>query len=462
MNTKNKKYSISLKTTITITIFGIFILLLLYLFQNLYLNYYYEIYKIDEVEKIAKRLTEEMEDIGPFFEKVSNESDICIEYITPSSPVPILYNKDMKGCLFKNPSNKTATLMDRMYTGEENEMFYKITNPLYNTKSFLYGMRMGNSYIFINSQLESLDATNKVLKQQVIYLLIIVIILSIVIGAFVSRSITKPIFNITKKARKMGQGDLSVKFERSDIAEIDELSETLNYAMNEMIKTDDYRRDLMANVGHDLKTPLTLIKSYAEMVRDITYKDDTKRTEHLNVIINESDRLNALVNDIISLSKLEAGADKLNIETYDIVAEIKSIIQKFEILELTENYNFIYSGPESALIKADKNKIDQVIYNLINNAVNYTGDDQCVYINVTKVKAGFQVEIIDTGKGIDEETIKHVWNRYYKTEKKHKRNKVGTGLGLSIVREILEAHNFTYGVKSSIGKGTNFYFTIKK
>ncbi len=129
---------------------------------------------------------------------------------------------------------------------------------------------------------------------------------------------------------------------------------------------------------------------------------------------------------------------------------------------MTENYNFVLSAPDKAIVKADKKKMGQVIYNLINNAINYTGDDMTVYINISKSKSGYLVEIIDTGKGIDEETIKHVWNRYYKTDKLHKRNKVGTGLGLAIVREILEAHDFKYGVKSTVGKGTNFYFILKK
>ena len=260
----------------------------------------------------------------------------------------------------------------------------------------------------------------------------------------------------------MGEGDLSVRFERSNISEIDELSETLNYAKTEMVKTDDYRRDLMANVGHDLKTPLTLIKSYAEMVRDITYKDDKKREANLNVIINETDRLNALVNDIITLSKIEANAEVLNIEKYDLVAQIKEIIGKFEILTLTENYHFKYSGPEKVSIEADKTKMSQVIYNLINNAINYTGDDSVVEIKITNKRNDYLVEIIDTGKGIDKDTIKHIWDRYYKTEKKHKRNKVGTGLGLSIVKGILENHRFKYGVKSTLGKGTSFWFIVKK
>ena len=218
----------------------------------------------------------------------------------------------------------------------------------------------------------------------------------------------------------------------------------------------------MANVGHDLKTPLTLIKSYAEMVRDITYKDKAKMDDNLNVIINETDRLNELVNDILTLSKIEASADTLNLEEYDLVKQIDEIMDKFQILSETEDYNFIYSGVESGMVYADRNKISQVIYNLLNNAINYTGDDQTVYINVEENKKDYLVEIKDTGKGIDDETIKHVWDRYYKTEKKHKRNKVGTGLGLSIVKGILDAHEFTYGVKSKKGSGTNFYFTVNK
>lgn len=431
---------------------------MLYFCQNIYLKYYYEVYKIDQVESIASKITTEA-DLGEYFTRVSAETDSCIEYVTEVGT--IIYNENSKGCLLNSGNSKIESLMKEMYQSENERMFYRITNPRYNTKSFLFGMRLGNNYVFINSQLETMDETNRALRNQVVYLLIIVIILSIVIASVISRNITRPIFEITEKARKMGKGDYNVVFEKSNINEIDELSETLNNAKLEMQKTDDYRRDLMANVGHDLKTPLTLIRSYAEMVRDITYKDEPKRTEHLNVIINETDRLNELVNDIIDLSKLESNVDELNLEKFDLIVEIKNIISKFEILELTENYIFEYSGLKRAIVKADKKKMGQAIYNLINNAINYTGDDQKVYVKTSKVREGIKVEVIDTGKGIDDETIKHVWNRYYKTEKKHKRNKVGTGLGLSIVREIFEEHGIKYGVDSTVGKGTNFYFIVK-
>ena len=461
MNIKNNKKSLMFRTMTTLIFYSAIILLILYLFQIVFLNYYYEKHKINQVNNISSNLDKSIADIGVYFEKVSLENDVCIEYITDSGN--ILYNENIKGCLLSNPNEKIFSLMDSMYSSDKKTTFYKITNPLYDTKTLLFGMRLDNgNYVFINSQLESLDNTTIIIKNQLIYLILIVILLAIVISYFVSTSITKPIVEITKKAQKLGNGNFDVVFQSSNISEINELSETLNYAKNELVKTDDYRRDLMANVSHDLKTPLTLIKSYAEMVRDITYKDDVKRNEHLNVIIDETDRLNNLVNDILTLSKLESNADSLKIEKYDIVEQIKEIISKFEILRLTENYNFVLKSPDKLYVKADRKKISQVIYNLINNAINYTGDDMNVYINVNKIKTGCKVEIIDTGKGIDKVTIKHIWDRYYKTEKNHRRAKVGTGLGLSIVREILEAHGFKYGVESTIGKGTDFYFELKK
>lgn len=433
----------------------------MYLFQVLFSNFYYEKSKINEVRNIAKNLENNINGLDAYLKRVTGESDVCIEYTLTNGS--FLYNENAKGCLLSRKNKKIEELKKEMYENANNNVFYTFTNPVFNSKSYLYGVRLSNgAYVYINNQLESLDNTYLILKSQLIYLLILVIILAVIISYFISTAITRPILDITKRAKKLGNGDLSVKFPEYGVQEVDELSETLNFAKGEMVKTDDYRRDLMANVGHDLKTPLTLIKSYAEMVRDITYKDEKKRTDNLNVIINETDRLNDLVSDILTLSKIEASREELEIEEYDLVSQIKEIINKFGILRETEHYNFVYDGPDSAIVHADKNKIAQVIYNLVNNAINYTGDDQTVTINVTDNKKGYLVEIVDSGKGIDDETIKHIWDRYYKTEKKHKRNKVGTGLGLAIVKEILETHDFLYGVKSEIDKGTDFFFTIKK
>ena len=459
MNTKINTNSFMNKTLLLLIVFAS-IISLLYISQARLLNWYYERYKIKSVEEIATNIKKQ-DNLEEYLENISESSDLCIEVFDGEEHE--IYNEHAKGCMFRGPNSKITSLMEDMYNSKKNKEFYTIINPEFKSKSLLYGIRLSDGkYVFINGQLESLDQASRLITKQSSYIIVVIIVLSILIAVFISNSITKPIREITEKAKKMGEGDLNVEFKHNPIKEIDDLSETLNYAKEEMIKTDDYRRDLMANVGHDLKTPLTLIKSYAEMVRDISYKDEEKRNKHLNVIINESDRLNVLVTDILTLSKLEASESSLEIKSYDLCKQIKDIISKFEILELTENYHFNIQIPKKAIINADENKINQVIYNLINNAINYTGEDLTVKIKVKEEKTGYKVEIIDSGKGIDKKDIKHVWNRYYKTDKKHRRNKVGTGLGLSIVKEILDKHGFKYGVKSEIGKGTNFWFIAKK
>ena len=207
-----------------------------------------------------------------------------------------------------------------------------------------------------------------------------------------------------------------------------------------------------------------MIKAYAEMVRDITYKDDEKREENLNVITSEVDRLNLLVSDILDLSKMQANIYELNEEDFDLVKLTQIIIDRYEIFSLTEKYKFVFEcNKKKIMIHADKQKMEQVLYNLISNAVNYTGDDKVVKIKINDNEDGScRVEVIDTGKGIKKEEIDLIWDKYYKSNKKHKRNMLGTGLGLSIVKNIFELHNYKYGVTSKKNKGSTFYFEIPK
>ena len=219
----------------------------------------------------------------------------------------------------------------------------------------------------------------------------------------------------------------------------------------------------MANVSHDLKTPLTMIKAYAEMSVDLHSNNQEKQREDINTIIKETDRLTLLVNDILDLSKMESSIDTLEKEEFDIVELTKDILDRYKLYQETENYNFIFNhNKEIIIVFADKKKIEQVIYNLINNAINYTGEDNKVEVNIKENKDNILVEIKDTGKGIKEEDLPYIWDRYYKNKKKHKRNLIGTGLGLNIVKNILETHKFKYGVKTKKEKGTTFYFEISK
>lgn len=391
---------------------------------------------------------------------ISLDNNICLEYVDNWGN-KYYFNNKTTSCLLGKNKNIDKELV-KIKQSQEEIYFEKILNPLNNSTSLLYGIKKNNGYVFLFTSLEDIGTTTSLIKSQLIYLTLLTILLSIVIAMFLSRRIAKPISDMTKKATKLADGNYNLVFKNTGINELDELANSLNYLEQEVSKTDTYRRDLMANVSHDLKTPLTMIKAYTEMIKDITIDDKEKTIKNLDVIIEETERLNILVNDILELSKLQNNQDNLDIEEFDIVLLIKDILRRYEIIKETENYNLILESPESIIVKADKKRISQVIYNLINNAVNYTGDDLKVIVRLTEESKDCLVEIIDTGKGIDEEDLQNIWNRYYKQEKNHKRNVIGTGLGLSIVKNILEQHHFDYGVKSIKNHGTTFYFKIKK
>lgn len=460
MKTK-KKTSIQAKTLFFLLTYNIVIILLLWLCQIKILDIYYEKEQVDNMNSIVKSLNStDSSNLTSTLQDIAYENDVCI-VLSDDISVVGAYNINMNGCILKNNNSKVRELMYNFVNSDETFKSYKFINEDKHISALLYGIKLDNKTAFIYSNLEDISDFTILIKQQLMYVCIIGIFIAIIISIFLSSKITEPITKITKKAKKLGSGDTEVTFEESGIKEIDELSEALTQAQMEMVKTDELRRDLMANVSHDLKTPLTMIKAYAEMIRDISYKDHDKMNEHLGIIVDETDRLTVLVNDILDLSRMQSNADTLSIETFDLADNIKTIVNRYQIIKETEKYIINVEMPERIKIKADKKKINQVIYNLINNAINYTGEDKTVTVRVTKHKKYYLVEIIDTGKGIKESEIPYIWNKYYKNDKNHQRNVVSTGLGLSIVKEILELHGYEYGVKSVLKKGSTFYFKIK-
>ena len=436
MKTK-RKTSIQAKTLIYLLVFNIVIILLLWICQAWIFDFYYEREQISNMDSIVSSIQNaDTNSLDSMLQDISYQNEVCI-VVTDDFGNFTGYNLNMEGCALKNENTKVQELMLNFVNSDEEFKAYQFSN------------------------LEDISDVTLIIKQQLMYVCFLGIFIAVIISIFLSTKLTDPITEITKKAKKLGNGDCKVEFKESGIKEIDELAETLSQAQKEMAKTDELRRDLMANVSHDLKTPLTMIKAYAEMIRDISYKDHDKMNEHLGIIVDETDRLTVLVNDILDLSKMQSNADTLKLEKFNLAEEINSIVKRYQIIKETEKYTINVEMPDEIWIKADKKKLNQVIYNLVNNAINYTGDDKTVTIRVTKHKKYYLVEIIDTGKGIKSEEIPYIWDKYYKNDKKHQRNVVSTGLGLSIVKQILELHNYEYGVKSVLKKGSTFYFKIK-
>lgn len=422
---------------------------------------YYEWSKKRDLTETANRILKNYNDndIESTLNLIAYEKGICIEIIRKGDS-EFLSSSFNRGCMIGDKKNTRNYQIAFMESGLEKNN-YTITNPNFKNKMLISGLKLDyQTYAFITTSLEPLDATTKILGIQLVYVTFIVLLLSCLVAYFISKKISAPIIELNQAANSISNGNYNFELhKKTDIAEIEELFKTLNQAKNELSKTEELRRDLMANVSHDLKTPLTMIKAYAEMTRDLNTNKE-KQQQNLNIIIEETDRLTILVNDILELSKTQSTAYPLTKEETDLTKLIKQILKRYDILKEKENYQFIFQETDPIIVSIDKKRIEQVIYNLINNAINYTGNDNTIWINIIKNIDHIKIEIKDSGKGINKEDLPYIWDKYYKNEKKHKRNIIGTGLGLSIVKNILEEHKFPYGVISEKNKGTTFYFEI--
>ncbi len=290
---------------------------------------------------------------------------------------------------------------------------------------------------------------------------VIVILLAALVSLNVSQKLTSGLKNLSSTAVRFSKGDFNVEFENAEYQELASLSDTLNSVRDEVKKSGDFQRDLLANVSHDLKTPLTMIKAYASMIREISGNNPEKRDKHLQVIIDEADRLTGLVNDVLNVSKLTSNLDEIKFKVFNLTEYLYGIINKFEYLQETQGYTFMVDIDPNLYTRADEEKIGQVIYNLLGNAVNYTGSDKTVYISLKLNLSDERIKlsIRDTGKGIAKDDLQDIWNRYYRVKENHQRPVKGTGLGLglNIVKIILKNHSFDYGVESELDKGSTFW-----
>ena len=462
---KMKKHSLNTEIWKYFLLFSVIILGFLWVFQVLFLNEYYKFSKIMDIKKVAKVVSNN-QNSRTFSDIVNNASfdyGVCVE--VTDGYLNTLYSSSYlgKGC-FSGKEKDIKYKFDFISSQKKNQT-YELINPTFNNNTLVYAVKLnGARYAFINTSIEPIDSTINIIRRQLIVVSVVVLLLSFVIAYFISNYISSPIVNINDSAKKLAKGEFDTNFNsNSYILELEELAETLNYTKDELSKTEELRRDLMANVSHDLKTPLTMIKAYAEMGRDLHKDNELKREKDMNIIIEEVNRLSGLVDDITILSKLQSNTQNINFEEFNLVQLVIDILKRYEVYSELEDYRFIFKyNCDDVIIKADKKRIEQVIYNLVNNAINYTGDDNTININVLDNSDSIKVEIIDSGKGIKESDIPYIWDRYYKNKKEHKRNLIGTGLGLSIVKSILELHNYKYGVISEKDKGSNFYFVIEK
>ncbi|MDR1068196.1 MAG: HAMP domain-containing histidine kinase, partial [Clostridiales Family XIII bacterium] len=304
-------------------------------------------------------------------------------------------------------------------------------------------------------------STVEILSVQLFYILIITLILAFIISLYLSNRITTPLSRITESARRLSRGEYGVVFEGAHYSEIIELADTLTYTSMELAKTDTMQKDVIANVSHDLRTPLTMVISYAEMIRDLSGNDPEKRTEHLQVIIDEAQRLNSLVSDLLEVSRMQSGDINIEKTEFSLKDAIGTMLQSYAGFVEQEGYKLIFISRGEGVVVADEARIKQVIANLVSNAFKYCGLDRTVEVRMLDKDDCVRCEVSDHGIGIPKRDLRHIWERYYKASTNYQRS-TSSGLGLSIVKEILLIHGANFGVESALRKGSTFWFEIKK
>lgn len=334
-------------------------------------------------------------------------------------------------------------------------------------ESIIYAAHINNStygeaLLMISAEISPLNATVETLRIQLGYISLIMLILSIGLSFLIAKRVANPIMQLNNSAMELGKGKYDTTFDGTGYKEIRELSDTLTHASSELGKTEALRRELIANVSHDLRTPLTLITGYGEMIRDFP---EENTVENMQVIIDESERLTVLVNDMLDLSKMQSGSMKMHITTINLTQVVESIINRIRKLYEPVTYDIVFKYDEEIYVQADSNRISQVIYNLLINAISYSGDDKKIVISQEINHDIAKIQIKDNGCGIQENELAHVWDRYYKARTGNQKNsshsQEGSGIGLSIVKSILDQHeSAAFGVESQIGKGSNFWFSL--
>ena len=445
------------------------VLILLWLFQIVFLNNFYTEIRIDEVKNTGLEILKDIGDLQVFkneLDEMAYKNNLSAELLDMNlNTVYIAGESGMTSQMQMMRNALRTQASEQVLQGKTTTL--SMTHPRFNSEYMLIGLPVRvegevQGALMITLPMAPVEDTANILKKQLLYISVILLLATLLLSYLLSRSFTKPILDIHKVSMDMASGNLSARIKTGRKDEIGRLAETINNMGMELSKLEQLRRDLIANVSHELRTPLSLIKGYAETIRDISGNDPEKREKHVGIIMEETDRLSGIVGDILNLSQLQAGYTTINIERFRLDETLDRVAKRYEILSERTGIQIHNTSLAEKWAEGDEGKIEQVLYNLINNAFNHSTAGNSITIDTVEMSERFRINITDTGEGIPEEEVPYIWERFYKADKSGKRKAAGTGLGLAIVKNILKAHHTQYGVDSQLGMGSTFWFELKK
>ena len=477
-----KRPPIRRRVLIYLAAFVAFVLILMWLMQIVWLNDFYRWNKTRQITAAADSVEENIgnEELHSLMDTLSRQNDVCILLLDENMHT-FLSSEDTRYCLIHRMSNRDLSFWCDL-TPEDGstltELFNIATVPdqynshvfrgnvpeidTSNTQSLLCARRVTlpdntQGYLLLNCVITPLDSTVSTLRLQLLLITVTVILGATVLAMLISRKVTRSIVETSEAANMLSHGRYVIPPHGCEYREMAELNQTLVYAAKELSQVERLQHELIANISHDLRTPLTMIGGYAEMMRDIPGE---ATPENMQTIIDETQRLTSLVNELLDFSRLQTDTIPLNPADYPFTLSVQGIAERVSRMVQQNGYHVIFQPDEQLAVHADEQRIEQVVYNLLGNALTYTGEDKTVTITQKRRGNWVRLTISDTGKGIAKDELPLIWNRYYRTQESHKRAVIGSGLGLSIVRSILEKHHVPFGVDSEEGKGASFWFEL--
>ncbi|MGN0299213.1 MAG: ATP-binding protein [Lachnospiraceae bacterium] len=383
-----------------------------------------------------------------------------------SSQNPYLSSEDSlnweKGVIRNLPYSHMELIRKLLLSGE-NSLGY-ITE---NSNTYVYGVNLescallsnDNIIMCISMPLGSVTGTTTILRIQLLWVSVLSLSLAFILAYFLSRKFEKPLRSITQQAKNIAKGEFHVADHKGFCRELDDLSDTLNETAASLERLEHSRQELLANISHDLRTPLTMIKGYAEMVQEISWNDEEKRNQDLNIIIREADRLTSLVGEILEYSSIQSVNQKPIMTAFNLSDTVKNVIHQFDALCSEQGFLIEQNIDLNIWINGNRTQIERVIYNFIDNAVNHTDSRQKISVTLSCRGETVHFEVKDYGQGIPAEDIPYIWDRYY-TSRNRKNKATVSGLGLSIAKELLTLHEAQFGAECH--DGCVFWFELTK
>ena len=502
-----QKFSHSLRMKITLIILLIISVLLLSigLLNNFGLRWFYQNEKVSEIKEAYLKIDNEVMKIGSSGQHIIDESteesvindslkSIILDYSNKYNITIALVDSFTNKAIYSSAregDGLISRIQDGFIGNQNQDILYRNNNytiilhkTMQNT-SFIEGFGYcsdNQTMVIMSTPVASLKESVSISNRFLIYMAIIGFIITVILTFIIAKMITYPILELAEISNKMGKLDFTAKYIGNRSDEIQTLGLNMNYMSdrlkkaidelqeaNELLKEDikrkeaidEMRKDFIANVSHELKTPIALIQGYAEGLNEGLCEDEESRKYYTEVILDESEKMNKMVKQLLTLSSLESGNSILHKENFNLTSLIESVLGSISILIGEKNVNIEFDSGKEIFLNADEFKIEEVVTNYISNSIHHVSDSGEIKINVSDDGENITFSVYNTGNPIPEKDLNNIWEKFFKVDKAHSRAYGGSGIGLSIVKAIVEAHNGTVAVRNILD-GVEFSFKIPK